>query len=186
MIINMMLCDLGRVIAAVKNSEDFDKALSSKVKAIFDLSPDLLEIAQRAAAAHNADKKYFVHIDLATGIGKDKSGVFFVKKIGADGIISTRSNIIKIAKELSLPAIQRFFAVDSKSLETAVNTVKSLEPDMIEVLPGICAKAIKVIKSQTGVPVIAGGLVEEACELEAAVNSGACAVSTGKDGLWNI
>ena len=180
----MILYEFGTVIAAVKTKEDFGVALESGVKVIFDLSPDLHELAECISSAHAVGKKYFAHLDLATGIGKDKSGVLFMKKIGADGVITTRSNIVKIAKELSLPVIQRFFAVDSKSLETAVDSVNSLKPDMVEIMPGLCVKAVLKVKEHTGVPVIAGGLIETDAEIKAATDAGAFAVSTGNRNLW--
>ena len=99
----------GKVIAAVRTDAEFDKALLSDVEAVFDLSPDLMTISKKVKKAHNEGKKLFIHMDLATGIGKDKSGLVFARHIGVDGIISTRGIIIKLARELELFTVQRFF-----------------------------------------------------------------------------
>ena len=88
-----------KVIAAVKD-DLFEKSLGTGGEWIFDLSPDISTVKNRAELCHAAGKKYFVHFDLAGGIGKDKSGMLFAKEMGIDGIISTRVNIIKMAKEL--------------------------------------------------------------------------------------
>ncbi len=173
------------VIAAVKD-ELFDLAIKSRVEWIFDLAPDISEIEGKAFLAHKAGKKYFIHFDLAAGIGKDKSGIIFVKELGIDGIISTRVNIIKMAREQGLFTVQRFFTVDSQSVSSTLEGIKSAKPDMIEVMPGTVYKVIKRLKSTISVPIIAGGLIENANEVNEAFSSGADAISTSKTDLWKI
>ena len=175
---------MGSVIAAVRTQEEYEKALASGAERIFDLSPDLLSLADRVKAAHAAGKKLFVHFDLATGIGKDKSGISFAAALGVDGIISTRVNIIRMAREAGLYTVQRFFIVDSHSIETTIEALKASKADTIEVMPGIAYKVIRVLKEKLEVPIIAGGLIETAEEAQAAYASGASAISTGKASLW--
>ena len=82
------------IIAAVRNERDMEKALQSGVGMIFYLSPNILTMDETVDAVHEAGKKIFLHMDLAEGIGKDKSGIEYVKQKGVDGIISTRVSII--------------------------------------------------------------------------------------------
>ena len=114
-----------KVIAAVRTKDDLICASSSNVKIIFDLSPNIMTVEENLNKAHSVGKKYFIHIDLAEGIGKDKSGIEFMKKLGVDGIISTRPGIIKAARELGVFTVQRFFIVDSQSIDTTVESLKS-------------------------------------------------------------
>lgn len=172
------------IIAAVRNDEEFDKALLSDTSAIFLLYADILELETCAKKAHNKAKKLFVHIDLTTGLGKDKSGIEFAKKAGIDGIISTKASLIKNAKESGLETVQRFFIVDSRSIDTTLETLKSAKPDMIEVMPGVAPKIIQKLKQKTDTPIIAGGLIETKEEVLAAIKSGASAISTGISALW--
>lgn len=172
------------IIAAVRTQEEFDKALISNVNIIFDLSPDLLVLENRIKRSHGKDKKLFIHIDLASGIGKDKSGITYVKELGVDGIISTRVNIIKLARELGLFTVQRFFVVDSQSVDTTIEAVKASKADMIEIMPGVVGKAITVLKKKVDCPIIAGGLIESLDEIKKSIDCGAAAVSTGKFELW--
>lgn len=173
-----------KVIAAVRNEEDFSCALSSDVELIFDLSPDLFSLSNRIKSAHQNNKKILIHIDLATGLGKDKSAIAFAKQLGVDGIISTRVNIIKAAKELGLLTVQRFFIVDSQSVQTTFETLKATRPDMIEIMPGVVSGVLKILKATTDVPVIAGGLIQTENDIKTALRSGASLVSTGKHLLW--
>lgn len=174
-----------KIIAAVRKEDDFNKALKSEVEFIFDLNPDLLTLKEKTKAAHANQKKLYIHIDLATGIGKDRSGIMFAKNCGVDGIISTRVNIIKIAREVGIFTVQRFFIVDSHSIDTTIDAVKSSKADMIEVMPGIAVKSIQRLCGVLSLPIIAGGLIDNGDEVAAALENGAAAVSTGESGLWN-
>jgi len=174
-----------KVIAAIRTREELIKASLSDVKIIFDLSPNILSIEENLSIAHKANKKFFIHLDLAEGVGKDKSGIEYVKKLGIDGIISTRTSVIKAARELGIFTVQRFFIVDSHSIETTIESIKSSKPQMIEIMPGSVLKVISRLKDVLEIPIIAGGLIETEEEAVSILNSGASAVSTGKFNLWN-
>lgn len=170
------------VIAAVRDRL-FDKALASPVEVIFLLGGDIATIADRIEAAKTAGKYIFIHIDLCDGIGKDRSGVRFLASCGADGIISTKSSIIKFAKEAGLISIQRFFAYDSHGVGSISEVLANTKPDIMEIMPGIIGKVIQRFVA-TGIPLIAGGLVETRQEVNTALTLGAFAVSTGREELW--
>lgn len=173
------------VIAAVRSEEEFKSALNSDCEIIFDLKPNIMTLAERVSTSHEYGKKIFVHIDLADGLGKDRSGIHYVKENGVDGVISTKSNIIKFAREAEIANVQRFFAVDSKSVETILETVNVSKPDMVEVMPGVALGAIQTLRKNITLPIIAGGLIENRSDIEKAAQSGADAISTTNDELWN-
>jgi glycerol uptake operon antiterminator len=125
-----------------------------------------------------------VHIDLADGIGKDEYGLKYLKNLGVDGIISTRTNIIKTAKKIGLFTVQRFFIVDSHSIETTVESISASKTDVVEIMPGTLTKVVKKLKEQMDTPIVVGGLVDSVQEIQNALDSGAVSVSTGKKGLW--
>lgn len=175
---------LTSVIAAVRSEQDFAAALQSKVSTVFQLVPNLMTVATQAQSAHQNGKTFFVHIDLAEGIAKDCYGIRFLKKAGVDGVISTRQSLIKLAREEGLMTVQRFFALDSRSVETIVESVKTAKADMIEVMPGVVPKVIRRLCTLVDVPIIAGGLVETATERDAVLENGGRAVSTGNHTLW--
>ena len=174
-----------RIISATRSDEEFLKALSCVPEVIFDLDPDLMNVSAKVKKAHEAGKKYLLHLDLSKGLGRDESGIRFLKRVGADGIISTKVNVIKMAREQGLCTVQRFFIVDSHSLTTTVESVKTSRPDMIEIMPGTLTKVISRLKKSVDVPIIAGGLIETEGEVKEALESGAAAVSTAKKELWN-
>lgn len=173
-----------QIIAAVKSDNTFERALKSKAEIIFDLYPNLMKERDKIKAAHSAGKKLFAHMDFAEGIGRDSCGIEFMKRLGIDGIISTRVNIIKAARDSGVCTVQRFFIVDSHSVDTTVEALKSSKADMIEVMPGVVPKIIRSLKERITVPIIAGGLIETPNEVAAAEENGAFGISTGNETLW--
>ena len=178
--------DENPIIAAVRTKEDFKKAISSEVTTVFLLSSNILDVHEYADEAHKACKKLFVHIDFTDGLSKDSAGLSYIATKGIDGIISTRSGVIKCAAENSIPCVQRFFMIDSRSVDTALESMRASRPDMIEIMPAVAYKTITKIKSSTSTPIIAGGLVERKDEIFSALGAGASGVSTGASDLWNM
>ena len=178
------LLELNPIIAAVRQDK-FPVALQSPCEVVFCLGESIMSVEKNVRLAHSKGKKMLVHIDLADGIGKDAEGVKYLSKIGCDGIISTKPQIIKFAKKEGLFTVQRFFTLDTQGLESVTELLSSPTPSMIEIMPGVITKTVSRF-ANCGIPVIAGGLVETKEEITAALGAGAVAVSTGKEPLWYI
>lgn len=180
----LSLLDDCPVIAAVKDKNVAD-ALSSPASIIFDLGANINTVKESIAQAHANGKMIFVHIDLAEGIGKDRYGIDYLNDLGVDGIISTRGNLIKAAKDRSLLTVKRVFTLDSQGVVSAMSDIDDPSADFIEIMPGVIPKIIERF-SKSGKPIIAGGLIETKSEITSALSSGAVAVSTGKKELWYL
>lgn len=172
-------------VIAATDSQGWEKALKSEAEILFHLNANIFTVPKEIASAKQNNKAVFVHIDLTDGIGKDKTGIHWLAGIGADGIISTRSQLIRCAKECGLLTVQRFFVLDSKGMHSISEMIENTKPDLTEIMPGVIPKALKFF-SEKGTPVIAGGLIETKSEVTAALSSGAIAVSTGKSELWSV
>ncbi len=174
------------IAAAIRTERDFSTALRSDVDMVFLLHSNIMTVNQCVKEIHSAGKKAFIHVDFAEGIGKDRFGLEFLAKQGVDGILTTRTNIVKAAKELGLVTVQRFFMVDSHSVGTSVESIKISKPDIIEIMPGIVTKKIREFSEKVDMPIIAGGIVETIDEVRAALDAGAAVVSTGEAALWSM
>ena len=172
------------VIPAVRDDQ-WQAALQSPSEVVFYLGAGLLTIRQRCAEAQAAGKSLFVHLDLAEGIGKDREAIQFLADCGVDGIISTRGQLIRSARELGLMTVQRFFALDSQGIESAREMLRSTDSHLVEVMPGVIPKVIARFAAG-GAGVIAGGLIETKQEVTAALSAGAAAISTGRQELWYL
>ena len=170
------------VIAAV-GEDGFEAALASPAEVVFCLRASILTIPQYVKQAHAAGKMIFVHIDLADGVGRDRAGLAYLGSLGVDGVISTRTQLVRAAREEGLLTVQRFFALDSQGLASMEETLGGVSPDLVEIMPGVIGKVVARVASGK-IPVIAGGLIETKDELLGALSHGALAVSTGKKELW--
>lgn len=172
------------IIAAVRE-EQWEAALSAPPELLFYLDASLLTIQERVKQAHQAGKRLFVHMDLADGIGKDKTAIRYLADLGVDGIISTKASLIRMAKEQDLLTVQRFFVLDSQGMESIADMVRSTAPHLMEIMPGVISKALQRF-GDGSVPVIAGGLLETKAEVTTALSCGATAVSTSREELWYL
>ncbi len=170
------------IIGAIHDYQWSD-VLNSPVEILFYLKANILTVEQRITEAHKKGKAIFVHLDLCEGVGKDRAGLEFLANCGVDGVVTTRAQNIRQAKELGLLTVQRFFALDSKGLASIDEMINTSKPDLIEIMPGVVTKIIGRF-SNCNIPVIAGGLIETNAEVTGAIGSGAIAVSTSCRDLW--
>ena len=175
------------VIAALRNKDDLKKALWSDVIALFVLSGNISDLSRIMKKAREFDKLVFLHIDLIKGISADKAGVRYLANNNlCDGIVTTRSNLIKVAQKKDLMAVQRLFLLDSAALNSGEKMIKNNDPDAIEILPAIAAPYfIEHVSDRYNCPIIAGGLIREKSEIKELLEKEVMAVSSSDRHLWN-
>ena len=175
------------IIAAVRDEQYLQKAVASSCKIVFLLKGNICTIEETVKQVQGADKKIFLHIDLLEGFGKDKYSLQYIKeRIVPDGIISTRSGLIKIAKDFAIPAIQRVFLIDRLSFETGIESIRQIRPDAVEIMPGIMPTLTAQICRAVSVPVITGGLISEREDVVNSLKAGALGVSTSTLKIWEM
>ncbi|TVY09730.1 glycerol-3-phosphate responsive antiterminator [Paenibacillus cremeus] len=174
-----------QTIAAVQREEDLAQALKSQANVIFLLTGSIFNIKDLVDQTKEAGKAVFLHMEFIEGIAADRKGVSYVaKRVFPTGIISTKSNLIRTAKEEGLMAIQRIFLIDRSAVQRGIKSVEQSQPDAIEVMPGLMPRIIREMTNMTPLPIIAGGLVSYQEEIDEALRAGALAVSVGNDKLW--
>ncbi|MEI3600291.1 glycerol-3-phosphate responsive antiterminator, partial [Oceanobacillus sp. MO10714A] len=82
--------------------------------------------------------------------------------------------------------IQRLFALDSHALDHNLQIWKRVNPDYIEILPAILPGIIKEVQEETGIPIIAGGLIRTEQDVKETIKNGAVAVTTSSNLLWEL
>lgn len=175
------------IIAAIKTTSALEYALESPVEVFFLLGGNICELDKIVADVKGRDKKLYVHIDLIEGIGKDYYALKYLsERIAPHGIITTKSNLVKCAKEFGVFVIQRIFMLDSMAFDLSLNHLTSgkVVPDALEILPGILPGIITQFSAKTSLPVIAGGLIREKDDVIHGLNAGAIGVSTSCKSLW--
>lgn len=173
------------VIAAARDISSVQRAAKSASAAVFLLGGSILTLERAVDIARSEGKRVFVHLDLCEGLGRDAAAVEWCARYPRpDGLISTRTPLLKKARECGMNTIQRLFIMDSSSLAHGIKLLKANPPDMVEVLPGLVPKAITRLNEALSQPIIAGGMITERSEIDSALAAGARAVSTSIPALW--
>jgi glycerol uptake operon antiterminator len=175
------------VIASVKDAAALDDVLASDRRVVFLLYGTVLDIAATIAHAKAAGKIVLVDVDLLDGLSAREVAVtWLAAHTEADGVLSTKSNLVRAAKRAGLVAVQRFFLVDSFSYHQLPRVVGQAEPDAIEILPGCMPRVITWLRDDLDVPIVAGGLVCDKADVMAALGAGALAVASSNRDVWGM
>ena len=174
------------VIPAVKEPETLDRALCHDGAAVFLLCGDILNIGELVDRVHRAGKQAVIHADLIAGMAPKEIAVDYLRRCGADGIISTRPHLIRRGRELGMLTVLRVFAIDSKAVSNLGRETEGGMPDVIEILPGTLCKVLHRLSRELPVPLIAGGLLSDKADVMAALGAGALCVSASDESLWAL
>ena len=172
----------------VKDLEQLEDCLTlDNIQVVFLLFGDVCSIGEVAAKAKDAGKIVLVHADLISGLSSSQEiAVDFLRRnTRVDGIITTKPNFIRRARELKLFTVLRLFVIDSMAL-AGIDKLESVRPDFIEVLPGVMPKTIRRIAQTTRIPLLAGGLIKDKEDVMAALGAGAMAVSATSREVWRM
>lgn len=181
----MNIFDLAKIIPSIVSYDQIDSALKSNCKRINLLVGNINDIEITIGKIHRADKKVYLHIEMIDGLGRDKDTIrYLAEHFRIDGIISTHGGLIAAAKKYNISSVQRIFAIDTAALKTSIKSIKTNNPDEVELMPGLMPSIIKSVKPIINKPLIVGGLIKTKKSIENALNSGADYVSTGYEKLW--
>ncbi|NGM85280.1 glycerol-3-phosphate responsive antiterminator [Paenibacillus sp. 7124] len=176
------------IIAAVRKPEDIEAALDSRVENLFFMGCNVKEIIQAVRLTKECKKGAFVHLDLIRGLSStDKESVDFISDyVGADGIVTPKSHLIKEAKRVGLYGILHLFVIDSAALHNGLKAAGNVEPDAIELMPGAIPKIIRSFaETLEHIPIVASGLIQTKTEAGESLQAGATSLSVSDPALWN-
>lgn len=175
------------VIAAVKDAESLERGIRSDIPLVFVLFGDICSIEEIVEKLKEAGKTVFVHLDLIQGLSGREVAVDFLKaRTKADGIISTKINVVNYAEQQGFYTVFRVFLVDTKAYETLVKQRKQIHMDVLEILPGVMPRVIKKLVQSFSIPVIASGLIMEKEDVIEGLKAGAMAISTTNIKVWEM
>jgi len=181
------LFEISPIITAVKDDTGVAHAVETESPVVFVLYGTICTISDIVQKLKDHGKIAIVHADLIVGLGTKEVVVDFIhQNTEADGIISTKSSIVKRAMELGMIAGQRTFLIDSMALEMTKKQLTVLRPDFMEIMPGVMPKILKIVRTYTDIPLVAGGLISDKKDIIAAFDAGVDAVSTTREELWGL
>ncbi|BCU52191.1 glycerol uptake operon antiterminator [Staphylococcus auricularis] len=173
------------ILPAIRNMKDMEKFVQTDYRSCVLLDTHIGHLNGIFNYLKKEQIETFIHIDLIKGMSHDEFACeYIIQNYKPKGIISTKTKVIKRAKDLDTVTVLRVFIIDSHALERSIQLIQRTQPDYVEVLPGVASKAIQQIKEATQIPVIAGGLISDEAEIDTAVDYGAHLVTTSKRALW--
>lgn len=179
--------EINPIIGALPHMVLPNESEQKRIDVFFLLSGNIMEIHNRVAFLKSMGKKVFIHADLIEGLAKDTTAIEYIQKyIKPDGVMSTRSHLLRHAKDIGLVTVHRIFMIDSLSFESGIKMIENYKPDYVEVMPGIVPSAIMELKDLISPPIIAGGMIKKKRDVIEALKAGAIAISTSRRELWNL
>ena len=173
------------IIAAVKTEEQLVRALSSECNVIFFLFGNICNIPKLVESVKERGKHAFVHLDLINGLAAKEIAADYIRSFTkADGVLSTKPQILRHAKEIGLITVLRAFVLDSLALDNIEKLRAACNPDLIELVPGLMPKIIRQVHSLHRTPLIAGGLIRDKEDTMSALSAGAISISTSCEEAW--
>ena len=173
------------IIAAVKELDKLDIALDSPCENIFLLSGNIFNLKEISLRVKLRNKGLYILADSVDGFSKDTWGLeYIIKNIELDGIITGKSNLIKLCKDMGVFTIQRMLIHNSKELNEGLASIKSLRPNVINICPGTMPKIIDKVYLETMIPIIASGLIEDSEDIQLALSSGAKGIASTSINTW--
>lgn len=174
-----------RLIAAIKSPKHLEMFLNTGLQVAFLQTGNISVIKRYVDLLKEQQRFVFLHVEKIPGISYDREGLQFLAKfIKPHGIVTTKSSLVQLAKKERLMAVQRLFLVDTDAVENGIKSIHDVQPDALEIMPGLLPEMIGMIRKQTHVPIITGGLIQHENHIEAALQSGAVSVSTSRPWLW--
>lgn len=173
------------ILPAIRNMKDFEGLTKTDYKAcvLLDMHVGHLKSIMELLKRHGIE--CYIHLDLIKGLSHDDFACeYVIQQYKPKGIVSTKTKVIRKAKSLNTLTIFRVFIIDSQALTRSIDLIRKVEPDFVEVLPGIANKAVKQIQQETTTSVIAGGLIDNELEIQEAISNGAKYVTTSYQKLW--
>lgn len=175
------------VIAAVRQMKDLEIALHSSTKVIFLMGGSLLEIGPITQKVQALGKHIFIHVELIKGLGKDKEAIHYIAtSVKPEGIVSTKPQLIKAAASYRISTVLQVFMIDSQAFDSGLKSISSVNPDAVEIMPGLMPRVAAQVKSHLDTPVITAGLIKLPQEVEMMVHSGCHGVAVSEKELWDF
>ncbi|MGO3049643.1 glycerol-3-phosphate responsive antiterminator GlpP [Staphylococcus casei] len=173
------------ILPAVRSMKDLEKLTQTDYKECVLLDTHIGHVKSIMELLKKNHVETYMHIDLIKGMSHDEFACeYIIQNYHPKGIVSTKTKVINKAKALNTITVFRVFILDSHALNRSIELIKRVEPDFVEVLPGIATKAIQIINEETDTSVIAGGLINDIEEVDVAIENGAKYITTSDRKLW--
>ncbi|MGB3376196.1 MAG: glycerol-3-phosphate responsive antiterminator [Microbacterium sp.] len=172
------------VIASLYGLEMLHPFLDSRAEIALGANVALSEVNQLIAECSAAARFLFINVDNCAGLAPDRRGVDHLSRLGAVGVLSTKSAVIQHANSLGMVTMQKIFVTDRSTLPRSINSIRQSRPHLTQLMPWpVLPRLPGPVLEQLGL-FVAAGFVQTRADIEGALACGAVAVSTSDATLW--
>lgn len=168
------------VVPSIRRLGDLEQALAGECPVILLTGADIVSLKTLSDKVHAAGKRALINMELLGGFGRDQTGIKLLKNYyHVDGVMSTDSKRLGMARGVGLYTIQRFMLTDSKALDTTLRILKTSPAQAAELLPAMAAlPVVKQLRAVTDMPLLAGGFIRTQADLDRLAGAGFNGVTT--------
>lgn len=178
--------DKFQIIPSIRRLNDLEAALTSTRKIVLLTEADIANLKSLVEMVHAKGKKAWVNLELLGGFGRDQVGMKLLKNhYRVDGVMSTDSAKLGMAKRCGLVTVQRFLIADSRGYDTSLRILESTKVDAAEILPAATALDIfSDLRRVTEIPLLAGGFIQDAGTIKRICGLGYNGITISKRAFW--
>ena len=177
------------IIPSVRDIKSLSTALSiSSDTILLSTVTHIGNLKDLTALCHKAGKKVIVNHELVGGLGNDNTAFEMLKKMyKVDAVIESSQIYAGRAKSAGIDVILKIPLIDSLAMESALKSISSVKPAMLEVKPAVCALSNihKIKKSFTG-KIFASGFIDDAELVKKLYENDFDGILTSEQSLWHI
>lgn len=175
-----------QIIPSIRRLNDLETALKSQRETILLTEADIANLKPLVQKVHAAGKKAWVNLELLGGFGRDQVGMKLLKNYyHVDGIMSTDSTKLGMAKRAGLYSVQRFLIADSRGFDTSLRILASSKADAAEILPAEVAADLYVeLRKATAIPLLAGGFIKTSEQIRRMERCGFNGITISQRAFW--
>lgn len=177
-----------RVIPSVRDLRHLDAALAGPATDVLLSNVHIGNLAGLAARIHAAGRQVLVQSDLVGGFRSDPEGLLLLRnQFRIDGIFTSSHQTIALAKRTGMRRYFRVTLMDSRSVATALEALRSFAGDGIELLPAPAAVEVypQFREVLGGKEILAGGFIRTRRALETIRSAGFDGATTSDSSMWS-
>lgn len=175
-----------QIIPSIRRLNDLEAALNSRCQIVLLTEADIANLKSLVEMVHAKNKKAWVNLELLGGFGRDQVGMKLLKNYyQVDGVMSTDSTKLGMARRCNLVTVQRFLIADSRGYDTSLRILESTKVDAAEILPAATAVNIfDALRRVTDIPLLAGGFIQDRVMIHKLQEIGYNGITISKKTFW--
>ncbi|MFC7579983.1 glycerol-3-phosphate responsive antiterminator [Schaalia naturae] len=177
-----------RVIPSVRDLRSLDSAVASPSADILLSNVHIGNLAAIARKVHDAGKHVLVQSDLIGGFKADAEGLLLLRnQFDVDGVFTSSHSTIALAKKSGMRRYFRVSLMDSRSVCTAVDALRSFSGDGVELLPAPAAIEVEpqIRRILADKEILAGGFINTPERLAQVRAAGFDGATTSTNSMWS-